>query len=174
MNSEVNTLFLDEPTNHLDILTKEWIEDAIDDFNETMIFVSHDRYFINRFATRIWSFENGQIEDYIGTYEEYQQARARRAAQRQSGPQEKTPARPAAKPQNPRRDSREERRRRRELERQIAAGEERLEELDLLMAQCGSDHVRLAELFEEKERLENQLLELYDQQEKLDAETEDP
>ena len=174
MNSEVNTLFLDEPTNHLDILTKEWIEDAIDDFNETMIFVSHDRYFINRFATRIWSFENGQIEDYIGTYEEYQQARARRAAQRQSGPQEKTPARPAAKPQNPRRDSREERRRRRELERQIAAGEERLEELDLLMAQCGSDHVRLAELFEEKERLENQLLELYDQQEKLDAETEEP
>ena len=77
MNSEVNTLFLDEPTNHLDILTKEWIEDAIDDFNETMIFVSHDRYFINRFATRIWSFENGEIEDYIGTYEEYQQARAR-------------------------------------------------------------------------------------------------
>ncbi len=174
MNSEVNTLFLDEPTNHLDILTKEWIEDAIDDFNETMIFVSHDRYFINRFATRIWSFENGQIEDYIGTYEEYQQARARRAAQRQSGPQEKTQARPAAKPPNPRRDSREERRRRRELERQISAGEERLEELDLLMAQCGSDHVRLAELFEEKERLENQLLELYDQQEKLDAETEEP
>ena len=173
MNSEVNTLFLDEPTNHLDILTKEWIEDAIDDFNETMIFVSHDRYFINRFATRIWSFENGEIEDYIGTYEEYQQARARRAAQRQGEPLEKPPPKPAAKAQNPRRDSREERRRRRELERQVAAGEQRLEELDLLMAQCGSDHVRLAELFEEKEQLENQLLDFYDQQEKLDAETEE-
>lgn len=173
MNSEVNTLFLDEPTNHLDILTKEWIEDAIDDFNETMIFVSHDRYFINRFATRIWSFENGEIEDYIGTYEEYQQARARRAAQRQGELLEKPPPKPAAKAQNPRRDSREERRRRRELERQVAAGEQRLEELDLLMAQCGSDHVRLAELFEEKERLENQLLDFYDQQEKLDAETEE-
>ncbi len=173
MNSEVNTLFLDEPTNHLDILTKEWIEDAIDDFNETMIFVSHDRYFINRFATRIWSFENGEIEDYIGTYEEYQQARARRAAQRQGEPPEKAPPKPAAKAQSPRRDSREERRRRRELERQVAAGEQRLEELDLLMAQCGSDHVRLAELFEEKERLENQLLDFYDQQEKLDAETEE-
>ena len=173
MNSEVNTLFLDEPTNHLDILTKEWIEDAIDDFNETMIFVSHDRYFINRFATRIWSFENGEIEDYIGTYEEYQQARARRAAQRQGEPPEKAPPKPAAKAQNPRRDSREERRRRRELERQVAAGEQRLEELDLLMAQCGSDHVRLAELFEEKEQLENQLLDFYDQQEKLDAETEE-
>ena len=173
MNSEVNTLFLDEPTNHLDILTKEWIEDAIDDFNETMIFVSHDRYFINRFATRIWSFENGEIEDYIGTYEEYQQARARRAAQRQGEPLEKPLPKPAAKAQNPRRDSREERRRRRELERQVAAGEQRLEELDLLMAQCGSDHVRLAELFEEKEQLENQLLDFYDQQEKLDAETEE-
>ena len=101
MNSEVNTLFLDEPTNHLDILTKEWIEDAIDDFNETMIFVSHDRYFINRFATRIWSFENGEIEDYIGTYEEYQQARARRAAQRQGEPLEKPLPKPAAKAQNP-------------------------------------------------------------------------
>ena len=173
MNSEVNTLFLDEPTNHLDILTKEWIEDAIDDFNETMIFVSHDRYFINRFATRIWSFENGEIEDYNGTYEEYQQARARRAAQRPGEPPEKAPPKPAAKTQNPRRDSREERRRRRELERQVAAGEQRLEELDLLMAQCGSDHVRLAELFEEKEQLENQLLDFYDQQEKLDAETEE-
>jgi hypothetical protein len=64
-------------------------------------------------------------------------------------------------------------RRRRELERQVAAGEQRLEELDLLMAQCGSDHVRLAELFEEKEQLENQLLDFYDQQEKLDAETEE-
>ena len=173
MNSEVNTLFLDEPTNHLDILTKEWIEDAIDDFNETMIFVSHDRYFINRFATRIWSFENGEIEDYIGPYEEFQQARARRAAQRQSAPSEKAPSRPAAKAKDPRRNSREERRRRRELERQVAAGEERLEELDLLMAQCGSDHVRLAELFAEKEELENQLLELYDQQEQLNAETEE-
>ena len=96
-----------------------------------------------------------------------------RAAQRQGEPLEKPPPKPAAKAQNPRRDSREERRRRRELERQVAAGEQRLEELDLLMAQCGSDHVRLAELFEEKEQLENQLLDFYDQQEKLDAETEE-
>ena len=90
MNSEINTLFLDEPTNHLDILTKEWIEDAIDDFSETMIFVSHDRYFINRFATRIWAFENGEIQDYIGTYEEYQQAKKRQQAQMQSMIPEKT------------------------------------------------------------------------------------
>ncbi|ODU56779.1 MAG: hypothetical protein ABT01_03300 [Clostridium sp. SCN 57-10] len=71
MNTGVNTLFLDEPTNHLDILAREWLEDAVDDFSETMLFVSHDRYFIHRFATRVWEVTAGGVRDFIGTYEEY-------------------------------------------------------------------------------------------------------
>jgi len=71
MQQDINLLILDEPTNHLDIASKEWIEDAISEFNGTILFVSHDRYFINRFATRIWEMYNGKITDFKGTYEEY-------------------------------------------------------------------------------------------------------
>ena len=168
MNSEINTLFLDEPTNHLDILTKEWIEDAIDEFSETMIFVSHDRYFINRFATRIWAFENGEVHDYIGTYEEYQESRRRQEAQRQSMPAPK-PAEKKEKAMPARKESREGRKMRRELEKAIAQNERRLEALEAEMEQCGSDHVKLAQLYEEKEALEETLLEQYEQQEQLET-----
>lgn len=169
MNSEINTLFLDEPTNHLDILTKEWIEDAIDEFGETMIFVSHDRYFINRFATRIWSFEDGVIHDYVGSYEDYQQARKRQLAQQQSQPEPKRQEGKEKRPQAIKKDLREERRQRRELERAIAQSENQLEELEGQMEQCGSDHVRLAELYAQKEELEEKLLALYEQQEKFNS-----
>lgn len=80
MNDQINTLFLDEPTNHLDMASRQWLEDSLDEFTETMLFVSHDRYFINRFATRIWMVENGGIIDYVGTYDEFESFMERRRA----------------------------------------------------------------------------------------------
>jgi len=71
MQNKVNFLILDEPTNHLDIESREWIEDAISDFPCTKLFISHDRYFLNKFATRIWAMENGQIADFHGLYEDF-------------------------------------------------------------------------------------------------------
>jgi len=71
MNSDINLLILDEPTNHLDIASKEWIEEAIDGFEGTLLFVSHDRYLVNRFATRIWDMKDGDILDFRGTYGAY-------------------------------------------------------------------------------------------------------
>ena len=72
MGSDINLLILDEPTNHLDIASREWIEDALSDYEQTLVFVSHDRYFIDRFATRILSFEgDGVVTDYRGTYQDY-------------------------------------------------------------------------------------------------------
>jgi ATPase subunit of ABC transporter with duplicated ATPase domains len=71
MNGDINLLILDEPTNHLDLASREWIEDAVSQFDETLLFISHDRYFINKFATRIWELDNGEFTDYHGTYEKY-------------------------------------------------------------------------------------------------------
>ena len=71
MNSEINLLILDEPTNHLDLPSREWIEDAVGRYGETLIFISHDRYFINRFATRVWELDDGAFTDFNGVYSDY-------------------------------------------------------------------------------------------------------
>ena len=77
MDSKINLLILDEPTNHLDIQSREWIEEAVEEYEGNLLFVSHDRYFIDRFATRIWMLEDGHITDFKGTYQEFQTARQR-------------------------------------------------------------------------------------------------
>ncbi|MCL2187135.1 MAG: ATP-binding cassette domain-containing protein [Defluviitaleaceae bacterium] len=63
MQDKVNFLILDEPTNHLDIESREWIEEAIEDFDGTLLMISHDRYFMNKFARRIWHMENGTLTE---------------------------------------------------------------------------------------------------------------
>lgn len=71
LQQEVNTLIFDEPTNHIDIPTKEVLEEALEDFSGTLIFISHDRFFINKFAHKIIAFDNGKAEQYWGDYDEY-------------------------------------------------------------------------------------------------------
>lgn len=71
MQQETNFLLLDEPTNHLDIASREWIEKVLSEFPGTMLFVSHDRYFLNKFATAIWSMEDGAVTKYDCGFEEY-------------------------------------------------------------------------------------------------------
>ncbi len=71
MLSNANFLILDEPTNHLDITSKEILEDTLNRYEGTLLYVSHDRYFINRTATRILDLENGQFNNYIGNYDYY-------------------------------------------------------------------------------------------------------
>ncbi|MBR5217104.1 MAG: ABC-F family ATP-binding cassette domain-containing protein [Oscillospiraceae bacterium] len=83
MDEEINFLVLDEPTNHLDIASREWIEEAVEAFDGTLLFVSHDRYFINRFATRIWELADGTITDYPMGFAEY---RAVKAEEKRSAP----------------------------------------------------------------------------------------
>lgn len=73
LQKKINTLIFDEPTNHIDIPTKEVLEDAISDFNGTLIFVSHDRYFINKFADKTIEFKNGKIQTFYGNYDYYKQ-----------------------------------------------------------------------------------------------------
>lgn len=77
MDSKINLLILDEPTNHLDLASREWIEGAVEEYEGALLFVSHDRYFIDRFANRIWTLEDGKIQDYRGDYQAYQAMRER-------------------------------------------------------------------------------------------------
>lgn len=71
IQKDVNTLILDEPTNHIDIPTRESLEDALDEFDGTIIFVSHDRFFIKKFANKIIEFKNGKTKTFDGDYEYY-------------------------------------------------------------------------------------------------------
>ena len=80
MDGEINLLILDEPTNHLDIASREWIEEAVESYDGTLLFVSHDRYFINRFATRIWELAEGTITDYPCGFTQYRQMKAQEEA----------------------------------------------------------------------------------------------
>lgn len=73
IQKEVNTLILDEPTNHIDIPTKEVLEDALNEFSGTLIFISHDRYFINKFADKIIVFKDGKTTLYWGNYDKYKE-----------------------------------------------------------------------------------------------------
>ena len=71
MDEKINLLILDEPTNHLDIASREWVEAAIEEFEGVLLFVSHDRYFIEKFAERIWLLEDGTIRDFRCDYRKY-------------------------------------------------------------------------------------------------------
>lgn len=71
LQQKVNTLIFDEPTNHIDIPTKEVLEEALKEFSGTLIFISHDRFFINKFANRVILFKDGKINEYWGNYDEY-------------------------------------------------------------------------------------------------------
>ena len=172
MYQKINTLFLDEPTNHLDILSREWVEDAIDDFSETMIFVSHDRYFIDRFATRIWQVEDGRIIDFLGGYKEFKEQRERqlqseaamREREKKAAKAEKAPKEDKPKSENVR--NRENEKKKKERQKKIAALEKQLEQLESDMAACpAEDYVKLDELFRQKEAAEEELLLLYEEEE---------
>ena len=83
-----NFLLLDEPTNHLDLQAKDVLLEALQSFKGTVLFVSHDRYFIDKLATRIFEVEGGEFRDYSGNYEDYLWQKGRRAAGPVAAPRE--------------------------------------------------------------------------------------
>lgn len=78
MRRQPNLMILDEPTNHLDIESREALEEALEEFGGSILAVSHDRYFINKIATRIWELKDGRLTDYAGNYEDYLEQREKR------------------------------------------------------------------------------------------------
>lgn len=149
MKNDINFLILDEPTNHLDIASREWIEEAVEEFGGTLLFVSHDRYFINRFATRVWELENGAIRDFIGTYEQYKAVKAMEAA---DNAQEKVNAEKKQKQKKSRKASPE--KLITKLEREIAAIEAEIETITKQENEFASDYEKLMELMSQRTELE--------------------
>ena len=157
MQTGTNFLLLDEPTNHLDIATREWIETTLEDFEGAMLFVSHDRYFLQKFAETIWHMEDGVITEYNCGYDEYMQKR------RAPATAQHTHSKPAkTRKQNVVKSSAVSSA---ETEKRIREAEAQLKELhaEIQGDTAKSDYEKLLVLYEEKRKLEDEIEALYTQ-----------
>ncbi len=171
MDHRINLLILDEPTNHLDINSREWIEGAVDAYGGNLLFVSHDRYFIEKFANRIWVLEQGMITDFRGTYREFRAAQERQEKFKAVTKPDRAPEKQQDKPRRSGGTK--------ELEKQVRAAERaverteiRLDELAQAAEEAASDYLKLQEIYAQREELEDELARLYTQWEQLAAELE--
>ena len=159
MDEKINLLILDEPTNHLDIASREWVEAAIEEFEGVLLFVSHDRYFIEKFAERIWHLEDGKIRDFKCGYSKYRSILDHEAAVRQPV----VAAEPKAKKEKPKGGTKETEKLIRRLEREIEKQEKAVADLDTAIEAAAADYQELTRLLGEKETAEMVLLELMEQ-----------
>ncbi len=156
MDEKINLLILDEPTNHLDIASREWVECAIEEFEGVLLFVSHDRYFVEKFADRIWELECGKIRDFPCGYAKYRSILAHEAA---VAPAPVAPRKKEGEKKERSKDKDLEKLVRR-LEREIDKQEERIRGLEADIAAASADYQELTRLLEQKEREDEILLEL--------------
>lgn len=168
MDTKINLLILDEPTNHLDIQSREWIEDAVEEYEGNLLFVSHDRYFIDRFATRIWVLEDGHITDFKGTYQEYLAMKEKKVP----APVQKKVIEKKEKPKHSGGTKILEKEVS-TIERAIAKAEEEMSQLSIQMEESAADYVKLQELYEQNEKLENEVATFYEKWENLSAQLEE-
>ena len=165
MKSDINFLILDEPTNHLDIASREWIEQAVSDYGGTLLFVSHDRWFVDRFATRVWEIKDGVLTDFPGGYAEYEAYKARQTELNQIAKRHEPKAKDAPKPAKTTDPSKK----LAKLEREIEKLEGSIAALTAQEEENATDYQKLMELGEEKAALQEQLDTLYAQWEELAA-----
>ena len=169
MDEQTSFLILDEPTNHLDIAAREWVEEAVEAFDGTLLFVSHDRYFINRFATRIWELSGGTVTDYPMGFTQYQSVKAQEKQEPPASREKKADTRPA-------KGNRSQQAARRQLticENTIAKLESEIADLDGQMQQVGRDPDKLAEVYAKKLETENTLQEQMARWEELSLQLEE-
>ncbi len=167
MLSRANLLFLDEPTNHLDITSREILEDALNAYEGTVLYVSHDRYFINRTATRILELSGTRLTEYLGDYDYYAEKKleSEKAAEAESGTQKELSAGAADY-----KAKKEEAAKKRKKENDLKRCEDRIAELEDKIKKIDSDmslpinvsnSVKLQEFSEERTKCEEELEELY-------------
>ena len=179
MLSEANFLILDEPTNHLAIASKEILEEALNSYTGTVLYVSHDRYFINQTATRILDLTNQSVVNYIGDYDYYLEKKeeltekyAPSAAETSVESKEEAPSEGKLTWQQ----QKEEQARKRKQENELKKVEKRIEELEtrdkeiddtLVLPDVCTNVGRCAELSREKDKIQQELEELYEKWETL-------
>jgi len=177
MLSNANFLILDEPTNHLDITSKEILEEALRNYTGTVLYVSHDRYFINQTATRILELKNQTLTNYIGNYDYYLE-KVQELSEEASFAAVKE-NRPLSSSKEDWARSKEEQAQKRRLENELKRTEERIakleerdREIDSLLSQeeVFTDVTRCLELTKEKASVAQELEELYGKWEELSEE----
>ena len=158
MDEKINLLILDEPTNHLDIASREWVEAAIEEFEGALLFVSHDRYFIEKFAERIWLLEDGEIRDFKCGYQKYRSIIDHEAAAKPV-----VVNTPKPKKEKTKGGTKETDKLIRRLEREIEKQEILVAEFDPKIDAAAADYQELSRLLAEKEEAEMVLLDLMEQ-----------
>ena len=179
MLSEANFLILDEPTNHLDIASKEILEEALNSYTGTVLYVSHDRYFINQTATRILDLTNQSVVNYIGDYDYYLEKKEELTEKYAPTAQEATEEAKEETSSEGKltwQQQKEEQARRRKQENELKKVEKRIEELEtrdkeiddtLVLPDVCTNVGRCAELSREKDKIQAELEELYEKWEEL-------
>ena len=179
MLSEANFLILDEPTNHLDIASKEILEEALNSYTGTVLYVSHDRYFINQTATRILDLTNQSVVNYIGDYDYYLEKKEELTEKYAPTAQEATEEAKEETPSEGKltwQQQKEEQARKRKQENELKKVEKRIEELEtrdkeiddtLVLPDVCTNVGRCAELSREKDKIQEELEELYEKWEEL-------
>ena len=166
MDEKINLLILDEPTNHLDIASREWVEAAIEEFERVLLFVSHDRYFIEKFAERIWLLEDGTIRDFPCGYQKY-----RSILEHEKSAKPAIAEAPKPKKEKPKGGTKEQEKLIRRLEREIEKQEAVVAEYDGKIEAAAADYQELTRLLQERETAETLLMDLMEQWESAQNET---
>lgn len=162
MNKDINFLLLDEPTNHLDINSREALEDALLSFEGTILFISHDRYFINKLAEKVIVIEDRKLKNYLGNYDYYLEKRRDSEKIEDTKKRNKVNSSKSHKenPSNLREKaciSNNKKDKIKALEEEITCLENEISKKDLEMSQCSNDYVKLNQIYLEKCRLQEKV-----------------
>jgi ATP-binding cassette subfamily F protein 3 len=188
---QANFLILDEPTNHLDIMARESLEEMLSEFDGTILFVSHDRYFMDRIATKLWIVEEGGVSFSLGNYTDYQRQLGRRAAEATQAAREEIKAQTkavevevapseslngvTAKGKPRRRSESDVQKKLAKVERSISQLEGRLNEINdaIAIATADQDLDAIGTLGEEYEKVQAELDDVYGDWETITAQVEE-
>src|SRR5690606_25648677 len=153
LTADANFLVLDEPTNHLDIQSVNILIQALQQYEGTFITVSHDRYFLDSLANKIWFIEDQQIKEYPGTYAEYEEWQSRRPASQPNSPASPKKEEPKPEPKNRQNETDDKSRQLKKLNQELQLLEEKIADLE---KKAGSAELKLADesIYSDSKKLE--------------------